>query len=129
MGYVGSFTCYRYFKQFKEKLLSIDNNSRSNKSSKKFCNNFKVDISNEKKVKKIILENNVKNIIHLASYTCVRESLRKSNFYKKNNLIKQKKFINIAKKSGVKKFIFSSSMSVYEKNKINQIYLHIQNLN
>jgi len=118
MGYVGSFTCYKYFKQFKEKLLSIDNNSRSNKSSKKFCNNFKVDISNEKKVRKIILENNVKNIIHLASYTCVRESLKKSNFYKKNNLIKQKKFINTAKKSGVKKFIFSSSMSVYEKNKI-----------
>ena len=36
-----------------------------------------------KKVKKIILENNIKNIIHLASYTCVAKSLRKSNFYKK----------------------------------------------
>lgn len=118
MGYVGSFTCNKYLKKYGKKLFSIDDNSRSNKSAKKYCKNFNFDIAKVNKVRKILRDNNIKNIIHLASYTCVRESIKRQNFYKYNNLIKQKEFIKAAKKSGVRKFIFSSSMSIYEKNQI-----------
>ena len=46
------------------------------------------------------------------------ESLKKKNLYKKNNYIKQLKFIDAVKKTGVKYLIFASSMSIFEKNKI-----------
>lgn len=118
MGYVGSFTCNKYLKKYGKKLFSIDNNSRSNKSAKKYCKNFNLDIAKVNKLKKIFKDNNIKQILHLASFTCVRESIKKPNVYKYNNLIKQKEFIKAAKKSGIKKFIFSSSMSIYEKNQI-----------
>lgn len=118
MGYVGSFTSKEYFKKYKKKILSIDKLYRSNPSSKKFCKNLNFDISNEKKVSKLIRINKISKIIHLASYTCVRESIKKPKLYKNNNLIKQKKFIDTAKKCGVKKFLFSSSLSIYEGNKI-----------
>lgn len=118
MGYIGSFTSKEYFKKYKKKILSIDKLYRSNPSSKKFCKNLNFDISNEKKVSKLIRINKISKIIHLASYTCVRESINKPKLYKNNNLIKQKKFIDTAKKCGVKKFLFSSSLSIYEGNKI-----------
>jgi len=118
MGYVGSFTSKEYFKKYKKKILSIDKLYRSNPSSKKFCKNLNFDISNEKQVSKLIRINKISKIIHLASYTCVRESIKKPKLYKNNNLIKQKKFIDTAKKCGVKKFLFSSSLSIYEGNKI-----------
>jgi UDP-glucose 4-epimerase len=118
MGYVGSFTCKKFLKKYKTKLISIDNLSRSNKYSQKFCNNYKCDVANEKKIQKILLENKISTIIDLASYTCVRESIKRPYYYKNNNLLKQIKFIKTAKQCGVKKFIFSSSLSIYEKNKV-----------
>ena len=66
MGYVGSFTCNKYLKKYGKKLFSIDDNSRSNKSAKKYCKNFNFDIAKVNKVRKILRDNNIKNIIHLA---------------------------------------------------------------
>ena len=65
---------------------------------------------------KIIEKKKINTIIHLASFTCVRESIKKKNKYL-NNYKSQIKFINNLKKTSVKYFIFSSSLSVYEKNK------------
>ena len=56
--------------------------------------------------------------MHLAAYTCVRESFTKKNLYKKNNYIKQKKFIDILTKIGIKNLIFASSYSLFI-NKLN----------
>ena len=120
MGYIGSFTCSLIKKKLKSKVISIDNLSRSNLNAKKYCINKKLDINNLYKIKKILNHHNISKVLNLSSYTCVRESINKPAFYKKNNLIKQKKFINLVKKCKVKHFIFASSMSVYEKNKISK---------
>lgn len=118
MGYIGSFTCKEYHKKFKSKPISIDNLHRSNIDAKFYCKNFKINISNKNKIKKIILENDIKKIIHLAGYTCVRESIKKPKLYHYNNYLNQIDFIKIAKKAGINYFIFSSTSSVYENYKI-----------
>ena len=52
LGYVGSFTCK--FLSKKNKPFSIDDLSRGNSFSGKYCKNFKVNIGDDSKVSKII---------------------------------------------------------------------------
>ena len=113
MGYIGSFTAKNYLKKTKKKLFAVDNLSRGNFFAKKYSNNSILDISNNK-LNKIIEKKKINTIIHLASFTCVRESIRKKSKYL-NNYKSQIKFIKNIKKTSVKYFIFSSSLSVYEK--------------
>jgi len=115
LGYIGSFTAKNYLKKTRKKLFVVDNLSRGNFFAKKYSNNSILDISNNK-LNKIIEKKKINTIIHLASFTCVRESIRKKSKYL-NNYKSQVKFINNVKKTSVKYFIFSSSLSVYEKNK------------
>ena len=115
LGYVGSFTARNFLKKTKTKLISIDDLSRGNKFSQKFSKNFKLNVSNNK-IKKIILDNELDTVFHLASLTCVRESLKKTKKYYKNYK-SQIKFIKNLKKTNIKNFIFSSSLSIFEKDK------------
>ena len=115
LGYVGSFTAKKFLKINKYKAISIDNLSRGNKFSEKFSKNIKSDISNSK-IKKIILRNGLNSVFHLASLTCVRESLKRTKAYYKNYQ-SQIKFIKNLKDTSIKYFVFSSSLSIFEKNK------------
>jgi len=116
LGYIGSFTAKNYLEKTKTKSISIDNLSRGNNFAKKYSKNFKLDIS-KKKVLKIIQNHKIDTVLHLASLTCVRESIKKKEKYYKNYQ-SQIKFIKFLKKSSVRYFIFSSSQSIFEKNKI-----------
>lgn len=115
LGYIGSFTAKKYLRKTKKKSLVIDNLSRGNFFAKKYSHNNIIDISNSK-LTKIIEKNKIDTIIHLASFTCVRESIKKKQKYFKNYK-SQIKFIENVKKTNIKHFIFSSSLSVFEKNK------------
>ena len=115
LGYIGSFTSKKIFLKEKKKTPVIDDLSRGNTFAKKYSKNNQLDISN-KKVIKILVNNKIETILHLASLTCVRESIKKKNKYLKNYK-SQIKFIEHLSKTNIKYFIFSSSLSVFEKNK------------
>ena len=83
LGYIGSFTAKNFLKKTKTKAISIDNLSRGNKFSKKYSKNIKSNISNNK-IKKIISNSELNTVFHLASLTCVRESLKKTKKYYKS---------------------------------------------
>ena len=119
LGYIGSFTSK--FLSKKTKPISIDNHSRGNIFSKKYCSNYKINIKNISKVKRVIKNNKIDLILHLAAYTCVRESKKKPELYKNNNFINQKIFLDTIIKYGIKKIIFASSYSAegFTKNKSN----------
>ncbi len=115
LGYIGSFTAKNYLKKTKTKGVSIDNLSRGNKFSEKFSKNINLNISNNK-IKKVISNSELNTVLHLASLTCVRESLKKTSEYYRN-YESQIKFIKNLKNTNIKYFIFSSSLSIFEKNK------------
>ncbi len=115
LGYIGSFTAKNYLKNNKKKPFVIDNLSRGNKFAKKYSKSKILDISN-KDIKNIIEKEKIEVIFHLASLTCVRESIKNKNLYLQNYK-SQIKFIKNLKKTNVKYFIFSSSLSIFEKNK------------
>ena len=115
LGYIGSFTAKNFLEKKKKKSLVIDNLSRGNNFAKKYSKYKILDISNAN-VKKIILKEKINVILHLASLTCVRESIKyKKRYFKnyKSNI----RFIKNIKNTGIKYFIFSSSLSVFEKNR------------
>jgi len=116
LGYVGSFTSKEFLRLYKTKPLSIDNLSRGNSFAKKYWRNEKVNISNEG-IDKIIKKNKINSVLHLAAYTCVRESIKKKKKYHINNYESQIKFINLLKKNGINIFIFSSSRHIADPTK------------
>jgi len=88
-----------------EKLQSIDH-----KNKIKF---YKEDLTNLKKTEQIFIKHHINSIIHLAAYSQVGESIKKPKKYYYNNIKSTKNLINLAIKYNIKKFIFSSSASVY----------------
>ena len=116
LGYVGSFTAKNIFARSKRKIYVIDNLSRGNIFAKKYSNSKILNIS-EKKTQEFVKNNKINTILHLAALTCVRESINnKAKYYK--NFKSQIKFIKLLKKTDVKYFVFSSSLSVFEGSKI-----------
>ena len=74
---------------------------------------IKADLKNKKYLKKIIFENRIDAIIHLAAYLNVSEAENNKKKYFKNNVIGTLNLIKACKNSNVKNIIFSSSCSVY----------------
>jgi UDP-glucose 4-epimerase len=115
LGYIGSFTARKILKQTKSKVLSIDNLSRGNKFASKYSINKKLNISN-KNVKKLLIQKKINIVIHLASLTCVRESLKKPKKYYED-FKAQLKFVKCLKDTKVNYLIFSSSLSIFDEDK------------
>ena len=116
LGYIGSFTAKNIFTRNKKKTYVIDDLSRGNNFAKKYSN-YKILNVSERKTQKFIQDKKINTILHLAALTCVRESINNKKKYHKNFKF-QLKFIKSLKKTSVKYFIFSSSLSVFEGNKL-----------
>ncbi len=106
-GFIGSnFT--KYFSQ-KNQVVSIFFSKKLKKINKEIIYK-KIDLR-----KKFKIDNNVKILIHCASITPARHTQQKC--YKDNNKI-NKNLISAIKKSKIKKIVFLSSISVYDKKKL-----------
>ena len=116
LGYIGSFTAKNILAKSKKKTYVIDDLSRGNDFAKKYSNYKLLNVS-EKKTQKFIQDKKINTILHLAALTCVRESINNKKKYHKN-FKSQLKFIKLLKKTNVKYLIFSSSLSVFEGNKL-----------
>ena len=117
LGYIGSFTAKYFLSTRKRKSYVIDNLSRGNIFSKKYSKFRKLNI-NQNSVIKFINNNKINTVLHLASYTCVRESVNKSRLYYQNNYKSQIKFLKNILKTNVKFLIFSSTLSIYDNSKV-----------
>ena len=104
-----------YIKSLKlERLKIIEDTAKKNNVKWKF---YKIDIDNEKELKKVFKENQPSIVINLAAQAGVRYSILKPSEYVKSNLVG---FANILQESAnyeVKHLIYASSSSVYGGNK------------
>jgi len=74
---------------------------------------IKADIRDYNELESVIRTHNVDGIVHTAALKAVGESMEKSDEYFQVNLEATTELIAIAKRNGVKKFIFSSTAAVY----------------
>ncbi|NLC87504.1 MAG: UDP-glucose 4-epimerase GalE [Clostridiaceae bacterium] len=120
-GYIGSHTVIELLNKGEEVVI-IDNFSNSKKevlnlikkiTSKDF-KFYEMDYSNREKLEKVFEENpNIDSVINFAGFKSVGESVKKPIEYYMNNISGTLILLEIMKKYNVKKFVFSSSATVY----------------
>jgi len=74
---------------------------------------IKADIRDYNEIENVIRTHNIDGIVHTAALKAVGESMEKPDEYFQVNLEATNELIEIAKRNGVKKFIFSSTAAVY----------------
>jgi UDP-glucose 4-epimerase len=74
---------------------------------------IKADIRDYNEIESVIRTHKIDGIVHTAALKAVGESMEKSDEYFQVNLEATNELIEIAKRNGVKKFIFSSTAAVY----------------
>lgn len=125
-GFIGSHTCVELLNSGKE-IIVIDNFSNSSGkvidaikeiTGKDFLF-YDIDYMNKNALEKVFEENNIDAVINFAGYKAVGESVKDPLKYYTNNVSGCLILLETMKKFGVKKFVFSSSATVYgSKNEI-----------
>ena len=119
-GYIGSHTAVELLNKGKE-IIIIDNFSNSKPEvldkikqiTKKDFKFYEMDYLDKEKLEKVFEENKIDAVLNFAGYKAVGESVEKPIEYYKNNISGCLTVLETMKKYGVKKFIFSSSATVY----------------
>lgn len=119
-GYIGSHTAIELLEEGKE-IIIIDNFSNSNpqvlESIKKITGKefkfYEMDYMDKEKLEKVFEENKIDAVINFAGFKAVGESVQKPIEYYTNNVSGALILLDTMKKYGCKKFIFSSSATVY----------------
>ncbi len=126
-GYIGSHTVVELLNNNVEVII-IDDFSNSKPEvlekikqiTKKDFKFYRMDYGNAEELKKVFEENpSIEGVMNFAGYKAVGESVQKPLEYYTNNISGTLTLLNTMKKYNVKKFVFSSSATVYgEENDI-----------
>ena len=119
-GYIGSHTA-TVLADKKQKFVVVDNFSNCKKDifkklekiTKQEILFYDLDIKDTKKLREIIIQNKITSVIHFAALKSVSDSLIKPLEYYDVNVVGTLSLLSAMRSTGVKKFLFSSSASVY----------------
>lgn len=119
-GYIGSHTCVELLNAGKE-IVVIDNFSNSNEkaldSIKKITGKdfkfYNIDYLDRASLENVFSENDIDAVLNFAGYKAVGESVKDPLKYYINNISGALVLLDTMKKFNVKKFVFSSSATVY----------------
>lgn len=112
-GYIGSHVCNNLI-DLGHSVSTIDNLSTGNKNLiPKNVKHLNCDVSDIENVSSFLKDDNFDVVMHLAAFTRVGESVSYPKKYLENNYEKSKIFLDLCFKNNLKKFIYSSTASVY----------------
>ncbi len=119
-GYIGSHTVVELLNCGKEVVVIDDfSNSKPNvlenikKITRKEFKFYEINYLDRTKLEKVFEENNIDSVINFAGFKAVGESTQKPIEYYYNNVSGALVLLDVMRKYNVKKFIFSSSATVY----------------
>ena len=119
-GYIGSHTVVELLNKGEEVVI-VDNFSNSKKEvldnikkiTNKDFNFYEINYLDRDSLEKVFEENDIESVINFAGYKAVGESVSKPLEYYENNIGGAVILLEVMKKYNVKKFVFSSSATVY----------------
>ncbi|MDR3165045.1 MAG: UDP-glucose 4-epimerase GalE [Synergistaceae bacterium] len=120
-GFIGSHTCLELINAGCD-IIVADNLANSSRESLRRVERitgrdikfYKIDVASKRKTAEIFKENpEIDSVIHFAGLKAVGESVTKPLEYYSNNLCCTLSLLRAMKKYNVKKFVFSSSATVY----------------
>ncbi len=119
-GFIGTHTCVELLEIGEEivvfdnfinsKMTAVDNVRKITGKDFKF---YEADMLDRAAMEKIFSENNITEVIHFAGLKAVGESVEKPVEYYHNNITGTLILIDVMRKYGCKKIVFSSSATVY----------------
>ena len=123
VGYIGSHTCVALLNEG-HTVIVADNLCNSKASTinkiKEITNKevtfYKVDVTEERALEPIFSNHTIDGIIHFAGLKAVGESVEKPLEYYYNNVVSTMVLSKLCRTYGVKRFVFSSSATVYGDN-------------
>ncbi|MCI8636717.1 MAG: UDP-glucose 4-epimerase GalE [Clostridia bacterium] len=119
-GYIGSHTAIELLEEGKE-IIIVDNFSNSSpkvleaikKITGKDFKFYEIDYMDKVELEKVFEENDIDAVINFAGFKAVGESVQKPIEYYTNNISGALVLLDTMRKYNCKKFIFSSSATVY----------------
>jgi UDP-glucose 4-epimerase len=112
-GYIGSHFV-RMLQKNNKKIVIADNLSRGHiESIPQGVDFINVDLKDFSATESIFKHFNIDSIVHFAAYAYVGESVQNPELYYENNVVGSFNLIKAANKANVKKFVFSSTCSLY----------------
>ena len=119
-GYIGSHTVVELLNSGRD-VVVVDNFSNSKPEvldkikeiTKKDFTFYNIDYLDQKALEKVFEENEIDSVINFAGFKAVGESIKEPLKYYHNNIFGAVILLETMKKYNVKKFIFSSSATVY----------------
>ncbi len=119
-GYVGTHTTIELINKGHEVIVvdTLSNSSREalnrvEKITGTAIPLYTIDLTEKAALRKVFEENSIDAVMHLAGYKAVGESVEKPLKYYRNNLDSSLALLELMQEFDVKKFIFSSSATVY----------------
>lgn len=124
-GYIGSHTCLALLEAGYTVIVadnlcnsSIETLDRVRQIANKDITFYQIDVTHEEDVDTIFMNNAIDGIIHFAGLKSIGESVEKPLAYYYNNLLSTMVLAKACKKYGIKRFVFSSSATVYGENEV-----------
>ena len=119
-GYIGSHTCVELLNNGYDVVIAdnFDNSSekvidRIKQITGKDVTVYNIDVADKTALRKLFEECDIDSVIHFAGYKAVGESVAKPLMYYRNNLDTTLTLLEVMEEYNVKKFVFSSSATVY----------------
>lgn len=124
-GYIGSHTCIALL-EAGYKVIVADNLSNSKAETldkvkqitSKEISFYNVDVTEQTAVDDIFANHSIDAVIHFAGLKAVGESVERPLAYYYNNIVSTMVLTKVCQKYGVKRFVFSSSATVYGENNV-----------
>ena len=124
-GYIGSHTCLALLEAGHTVIVadnlcnsSIETIDKVKQIANKDIAFYQVDVAVEADVDSIFDNHTIDGIIHFAGLKSIGESVEKPLAYYYNNLLSTMVLAKACKKYGIKRFVFSSSATVYGENEV-----------
>jgi UDP-arabinose 4-epimerase len=111
-GFIGSHTAKALAKNGLTPV-TIDNLENGHRWAVKWGPFYKIDIGDKEAVKKVIISEEIKSVIHFAAYAYVGESVTNPQKYFYNNVSNTISMLDAIISTGVRNIVFSSSCATY----------------
>lgn len=111
-GYIGSHVVRALVNSGRD-VVVLDNLEKGHRKAVKDGKFIKADLEDASRVNKIISEEDISGVIHLAAYSLVGESMKDPGKYYYNNVVNGLRLLEAAAVNGVKYFVLSSTAAVY----------------
>ncbi len=114
-GFIGSFVAEKFFQEGCEVTI-IDDLSTGNKSNLDIKHHSYIHSVEDRNCEEIFRSHRFDVVVHLAAQINVLKSIENPRLDVKTNVLGLTNMLSLARKYGVKKFIFASSAAVYGNN-------------